>query len=162
MLDELLTSYREHLSRGESPDEASRAVADAFAQNPELLPEAWRELVRAALPLLGRTPRRILTLAPGKPWFQRPECSSYLGIRLPVGNTGRRVVAGEIGEVEARTTGRTILRTAATLSKLGRAWLHVADAAKGGKKLPDVLPHLSKGDQKVLGEYILSFRAAVA
>ncbi len=162
MLEELVESYRAHIARGESSEEASRAVADAVALNPDLLPDAWRELAAAALPIIGRSQRHAVALKPGQPWFTRPECSSWHRISLPVGNTGRRVLAGEMGEVEMRTTGRTIGRTAATLSKLSRALLRGADAAKNGKKMPDVLPQLAKDDQKVIGEYILSFRAAVA
>lgn len=163
MLDDLLTAYRDHIARGESPGEASRAAADAVAINAAALPEAFRELAAAALPFLGRVQRqRALALSPGKPWYERAELQSWLRIPVPVGNTGRRALGAEIGKAEARTIGQFLTRHGMTAVKRGRAFTGAAEAMKNGQKLPDVLSKLPKEHQRVIGEYILSFRAAVA
>jgi len=162
MLDQLIASYRENIGRGQTPNEASRNVAAAVTQNPEVLPDAFRELAEASLPTLGAVQRQRLTLTAGKPWYDRPELKTWHKIPVPVGNTGRRVLAGEFGKLETRAAGQFILRRGMTEVKLGKALLRAESLMKNGDKLPDVLRKLSGDEQKRIGEYVLSFRAAIA
>lgn len=163
MLDQLIADYRKHIAEGLAPDDASRLVGEAIIANPDLLAGAWSELVRAALPLLGKFVRSsVPALPPGKPWFERTEWKSWQKIPVPVGRTGMRVVAAKLEPIQMRKIGQPILRLGRTTMKLGRAWIRASHEAKNGEKLPDVLPRLTKDDQQAIGEHILSFRAAVA
>lgn len=162
MLDQVIAAYRKHIGDGLTPSEASRAVAEAWAANPDLA-AIWGELVQVALPWLGRPLRSIARLGePGKPWFERAEWTSWQKIPVPIGNTGRRLIGSKIGKLEANTIGQFLTRHGATAVKRGKAFTSAAKLMTNGEKLPAVLPKMAKDEQRVIGEYILSFRAALS
>lgn len=163
MLDELIASYRTNIGNGQTPQEAARAVANEVAQNTDILADTWRELATIALPMIGAFHRsKAPALAPGKPWYDRAEVGDWRKIPVPIGNTGRRLVTAKIGKIEARTIGQFFTRQGKTIVKLGGAWNAASDEMKNGEKLPDVLPRLAKEQQRVIGEYVLSYRSALS